>query len=212
MKHHSIQHSTSQRRRGSTLVEAMVSALLVGILSVGTLTAIGAVSRSRQLMNTRVRAHDLAQMLLAEVLQKHYLDDLVPESGIGLNPGEVAPRINFDDVDDFHNWDATPPVDHSGNPLAEYPGWRRQVFVQWVNPGNLVPSVSETQLKKITVRVTSPLGVVTEVHSLRNRHGALEQQPTAAGTIVSWVGVTLKVGPDSTPTTSGISIVNHATD
>lgn len=77
------------------------------------------------------------------------------EIALGIDPGEDSGnRENFNDVDDYNGWSASPPQDPSGTVLKGLEGWKRQVEVAWVDPSNLGQVVgAESSLKRITVSV-----------------------------------------------------------
>ncbi|MEQ9406108.1 MAG: prepilin-type N-terminal cleavage/methylation domain-containing protein [Fuerstiella sp.] len=201
-----------RHRRGLSLVEVLVSSVMLATLAIGALTTVGAVSMSRSRMNDRMKAYALAEQLLSEVMQARYTDPETPAGQPGPDAGEAAPRFSFDDVDDFDQWNAAPPVDRTGTAVPAYAGWRRQVRVQWVTPDSLLTSSSETGLKQVTVRVTDPQGSSLELQGLRTNRGAVEQQPTRDESVVTWIGMQLQIGSDSPPAVSGTSLVNHAHD
>jgi hypothetical protein len=97
----------------------------------------------------------LAQQLLAEVLQHDYQD---PDETVtfGREATESAvTRADFDDVDDYDGWSASPPEGRDGTPLANAAGWTRAVTVQWIdplNPGQV--EAAESNAKRIEVVAT----------------------------------------------------------
>jgi len=63
-------------------------------------------------------------------------------------------RSAFDDVDDYHNWDASPPKRRDGTAIPDRTDWRRTVQIQHVNPSNLQQMVgTDMGVKRITVIV-----------------------------------------------------------
>jgi type II secretory pathway pseudopilin PulG len=140
---------------GFTLVEAVVSILLVSLLLAGAMKSTSAAMLTRYQSALRVSAIDLACALLAEVVELQYAEPIASPA-FGIESGEVAAtKSTFDDVDDFHLWTESPPTDRGGAALAGAAGFTRSVAVAWVQPANPdTESVAETGLKRITVTVT----------------------------------------------------------
>jgi type II secretory pathway pseudopilin PulG len=138
-----------------TLVEVVISTLVVGLLFVAALRAVSSSQITQTRTSDRSRGHQLAMDLMAEILTQAYADsDAVPL--FGLESGESSTtRAAFDDVDDYHNWTACPPQDKGGTDLAEFAGWARTVQVEWARPADLSQtSTAATGVKRITVTVT----------------------------------------------------------
>jgi hypothetical protein len=140
-----------------TLVEVTVSTLIVGAMAVASLNALGAATRSSVDAGKRGIATTLATDLMTEILEADYVE---PGSGevFGPEANEEAEgnRSLFDDVDDYDGWQASPPQDKDGNPLANRTGWRRQVTVEHVDIDDLENAVLPSDsrgVKRITVEV-----------------------------------------------------------
>ena len=144
-----------RRRRGYALLEVSVSTLLVGVLLVAALRTAGA-SISGQFKNAqRGRAHHLAQDLMAEILQKAYVE--AGGSGLGPESGELSgtSRLAFDDVDDFHDLVDEPPVAFDGTAIVGGAGWKRTVTVAFIQPDDLKASAASDQgVKQVTIIVS----------------------------------------------------------
>jgi len=142
------------RRPALTLVEVVVSTLIVGLMTVAALEGLGATTRSSQSAGNRGIALGLADDLMAEILVTAYSD---PNGSavFGLEPGEAAPRVNFDDVDDFNGWNESPPKAADGSTIADRTEYRRRVTVQRVVPTNPTQATSGTDqgVKQICVTI-----------------------------------------------------------
>ena len=136
-------------------MEAAVSTVIVGLLVVAALGTVGATRRSVQQMGDYKRGALLAQQLMAEILQQSYEDPTEPVV-LGLELSEVGlTRLAFDDVDDYHNWSASPPQNKDGTVIPDLTGWRHSVVVERVSPTNLSQTaISESGVKRITVTVS----------------------------------------------------------
>jgi type II secretory pathway pseudopilin PulG len=138
-----------------TLVEAVISMVIVGVMFVAALNTVGA-SRLAQHKSALVsRGRLLAESLMAEILEQDYKYP-GPAPVFGREAGESSgTRAAFDDVDDYQDWTETPLAARDGSLLANSTGWKRTVSVEWIDPLDpaQVRSV-ETNAKRITVTVT----------------------------------------------------------
>jgi hypothetical protein len=164
------------------LTEVVVATFLVGLLLVSALTAVGGLVRLRTAADLRTRAVLLADDLTSEILEHAYVDpdgDAQPHPWAFFGYGPIlAPegaeasgtRAGFDDVDDFHNWNASPPQHRDGTPLVNATGWRRQVRVEyvWAEATNLT-TVADRGVKRITVTVFKDGVQLAELVTLRTR-------------------------------------------
>jgi len=163
--------SIVQNRHGFTLLEATVSAMIVGVLMVASLQALGA-SRRREISTTdRLLGQQLAGALMNEVMLQAYQE---PDSGqapvFGPEPGEaIGNRSLFDDVDDYAEWKSSPPNDRNGAAISGFSDWTRNVSVQWADPNTLAAtSASFTGLKQVTVTVTRSGKPITSLVGYRS--------------------------------------------
>lgn len=144
--------------RSVTLIEVVISTVIVAVMLTSALQAVGAARLGLRKLNDRSVGMLLAQDLMAEILQQAYNDPaLNPNSGIGPGSDEAATgnRSLYDDVDDYHGWQASPPQYKNGTPIAWATGYQRAVTVVWVNPANpsaTVGSPSGAKLITVTVR------------------------------------------------------------
>ena len=78
-------------------------------------------------------------------------------------------RTNWDDVDDYYQWNASPPQDRNGNALPNTSGWKRTASVEWVDPSNPAATVGSDQgLKRITVTVQRNGQVLAKLVALKS--------------------------------------------
>ena len=193
---------------GFTLVEAVLSMLLVATVLVAAAEMVGASARARVVEKEQARSKELARQLLDEIMQNAYAD---PGSSPVFGPESGETRATFDDVDDFDNWQETPPRTKSGTPLPGYDGWRWKVKVSWADPANPgASSGSETGLKRIRVTVTTPTGKETTLTALRSKESAYAKKYEARTTYVGGVNITLQVGSETgAKVVSGVNLVNQ---
>jgi len=134
-----------------TLVEAVISTVIVAVMFVAALNTVGASKLTQHRAALTSRGRLFAEMLLSEITQQSYKDS-------GANPlfgpetGELTTtRADFDDVDDYSGWSKRPEA-KDGSALVNSVGWMQTVTVQWIDRLNpsLVQLV-ETNAKRITV-------------------------------------------------------------
>ncbi len=141
---------------------------------------------------------------MGEILQCHYQDPeaaaLVVDPTFGPEADETSTptRADFDDIDDYNGWIASPPEDRQGTPLDVDAKYERTVQVEFVDPSTPAALgtselVGETGLKRITVTVASPDQSLSLV-ALRGSASSYDREPAVVGTFVRWVGVTLQLG------------------
>lgn len=149
--------------QGLSLIEVMVSLLIITIGIVGFGMAIPLQKDNVEAMQEKRIALLLAKQMMEEIQAKAYEDSNQTPVLFGLEPGEDAPRINFDDVDDYNDWDKNPPQYPDGTILndesetPDYQGFRRRVVVENVTDydyGNIQLD-GTTNSKRITVTVSS---------------------------------------------------------
>ena len=156
-------------RTGLTLVEVVISTLIVGVMTVAALNALAGATRSGVSAGNRAIALGMADQLMAEILAVEYSD---PDGSavFGLESGEAAPRINFDDVDDFHGWNCQPPQYRDGTVMADRDDWRQRVTVQRAVPANPLQAPSgptDSGAKRIRVWIEYNGTVLAEQYAVR---------------------------------------------
>lgn len=155
-----------------TLVEAVLSVLIVGIMLVAALSTVGASRLSQHRTSQYSRGQLLAESLMAEILQQDYLD---PNDTpvFGIEPGESAStRADFDDVDDYDGWSSTPPAQQDGTQIPDLADWERSVSVQWVDPDNIMQvKGAESGAKRVTVTVSCDSKQVSSLTAIRTNSG-----------------------------------------
>jgi len=201
----------NQARAGMTLIECAISIAVVAIMLVAALSAMGSFARARQSQFDRCVGSGLARALVTEILQARYLE---PDQNVyfGREPGESANnRSDWDDVDDYNGMNECPPKSKAGAAIVGADGWRRAVSVAYVQPDNPnVVAAEDTGLVRITVTVTSPKGVATQLSALRGDQSIYDQPPDQDGTFVTWVGAEMQIGPDPTKRlTTGANVLNR---
>jgi len=200
----------SKRRRGITLVEVIVSTMLVGLVLVGAMNGVGSVLKTWRAGEQRHDGLNLCQQLMMEILQQRYEEPDDPVQFGRESSESGGDRGLWDDIDDYHGWSSAP-EDASGNPLAGYGNWTRSVTVELAQLADPTQTaVSDEGLKRITVTVTDPSGQTTVLNAYRSKWGVLEEAPDAAATLQTMVTDELEVGGLSLH--GGVQVQNHAQD
>lgn len=143
-------------RAGISLVEVSVSTLLVGLLVVSALRCVAGATQSADSSASRTEGMLLAENLMEEILQQDYSE---PEDSavFGIEGSEATEnRTKWDDVDDYHQWTASPPQRKDGTTVADSE-WSRTVTVEHVAAEDFAdvrPDTEDTGVKKITVVVS----------------------------------------------------------
>ncbi len=156
-----------QWARGLTLVETVISLVIVGVMLVAALSTVGASRLSQYRISEYSRGQHLAQRMLVEILGRPYADPN-GSTTLGIETGEsTATRLDFDDIDDYDNWWASPPQDPNGSLIMDDDTWAQSVTVCWVDANDpRVVRDLDTGAKGITVTVTHddrPVAVLTAI-------------------------------------------------
>lgn len=160
---------TTPRSRGLTLVEAVISVVVVGLMLAASLRA-GAMVAATQL-DTRDRG--LAQRLAASMAVE------LRATGFG---GENTSFRDFWDhgdtresyvsMDEYHGWASQPPRDLSGTVVVGADRLKRLVEVSWFDLDQNAKSDIPTRYKLATVRVMRGSQTLAELEVMRSVSGA----------------------------------------
>ena len=167
-------------KRAFTMVECVMSLVLVSGLMVVSLNTVGASTVSQSRTGDRAIGQLLAMELMTEILQQPY-EDPTETTAFGLETldGLSVTRIGFDDVDDYQNLSMLP-QSKNGTTYAEYVGWTLTVAVTRVDLSNhSLTRTIETGVKKIEVTAKRGQITVASMVALKTKGPA-----TASGTIV----------------------------
>jgi type II secretory pathway pseudopilin PulG len=150
------------------MIEVVASTMIVGLMAVAALNSLGAATRSAESIGNRAVAAGLADELMAEILGTKYSD---PSGSpvFGPEAGETAgPRSAFDDVDDYHGWNQSPPKYRDGTTMPDRTDWRQRVQVRLIVPSNpSQTSATDQGAKQITVFIEYQDGVLAQQHAVR---------------------------------------------
>lgn len=162
--------SSLNRQKGVTLVELVISIVVLSIAMVALMYSFSASMTGSGDPLWRNKTLKLAQLYLDEILAKRY-DENTPLgglpfvgspscSGLGPDSGETS-RADFDDVDDYHDPNPQVPSSLTGALDTSYSNYRITINVECddslavgaLDPGG---NVSNAQAKKISVMITPP--------------------------------------------------------
>ncbi len=200
--------TSSRRRRGLTLVECVLSVVIVSVMVVAALRATGSVARTMVVQQNRSQAMALARQLMSEIAQQAYVD---PGSTPVFGPEAGESRPTFDDVDDYNGLYDSPPKSRSNAALVGFSTWRWQATVEYIDATTFLPVPAvDTGIKRITITVTDPTNKVLTLRGLRTSASAYEKTYAGQSTYLSWGTVTLQVGSDSkAKVVAGVNPVNQ---
>jgi type II secretory pathway pseudopilin PulG len=184
---------TARRAGGFSLVEAMVSAGIVGVMLVASVNLLSSAARTRVADSNRRTALLLAQQLMSEVIAQPYKDENLLALLFGPELGENS-RADFDDVDDYSNYQEKPLKDRGGAVIAGFEAWKRKVKVIYVSTGDLSQSATDTGLELVQVTAIDPRGVETSVYALRAERAVPADTPATGSTWAQWTDIDLQVG------------------
>ncbi len=149
----------SARRAGFSLLEVVISTSLVGLMIVPAMQLTASALRASKEISLHGQGVGLAESLMSEILQTDYEEpDDAPAFGVEGSEAaaHLGPRTLWDDVDDYFQWDASPPQAKDGTVLPNLVGWRRTVKIVHVDPDNLSTALADNDdrgVKRITVTV-----------------------------------------------------------
>lgn len=118
-------------RRGLSMVETVVSLMVVGVLLAAALNTVGATMAVRQQAEDMELAAWLAQDLMAEILAAEYGEEHVSVTGEEMDDGD---REDFDEVNDFQGLVESPPVMRDGTAITWAAGLTRSVMIVDAHP------------------------------------------------------------------------------
>ena len=138
---------------GFSLVEALLAAAILAVLTVAALQLFANLGRSHANLAGDDIAEQLVLDMILEIKQKAYADPDSPTS-FGLEPGESLPRDTFDDVDDYFQYVATTPCLPDGAAYPQAEGLTRTVTVRRVAANDFSQTVSADEgFKEVTITV-----------------------------------------------------------
>lgn len=168
-------------QRGFTLVEAIVTMLVMSVAVLGVTFSMSYGVRIQAAAGTQSAGLELAQAYFEEIAALRF-DENTPVGGvpacaplttpcslaIAFDDGES--RDLFDDVDDFDGLDESPPRDARGQVRIGYDGYRVQASVRYLTIAEVgaLGVDRDTDAKVVTLAVTPPGGQPLAFTALRS--------------------------------------------
>ncbi len=155
---------TPQRFRvGISMIEVVVSTLLVSTILIVSLNASSNLLRNRLTSSESVEGQLLARRYLDEITSLGFMDHDANVVFGAESDESTSDRMTLDDVDDYHGLVLAPPTSRSGNAITGYTGWTVAVSVSPADStasGFVLSADQSLPLRQIVASCTSPLGGV----------------------------------------------------
>ena len=177
-----------QYRCAFSLVEVLVSLAIIGMAGAALLLATESANQNGNDALSATIARGIAEQVLDDVMGQRYM--AVGESStvlpLGIETGEASTPVKtalFDDTDDFHGLDQSPPLDRWGISLGQGNGagglrpddfrlspsylanWRLTVAIRYVDEANPAADLAGNAtggMRSATVTVTRTVNGVTD--------------------------------------------------
>ncbi|WP_196139764.1 Tfp pilus assembly protein FimT/FimU [Aliikangiella sp. G2MR2-5] len=151
--------------RGYSLIELVITIVLTSIVVVVFLTLFSSIQRSSVEPVFQIKAAELGQAVLEEISLKNFdenspagnarrcNDSGAPSCTSTPGPDSGETRETYDDIDDYHGINQSPPEDALGNPQIGYASYSLSVAVNYAGDDLALPTQS---IKRIQVTITAP--------------------------------------------------------
>jgi prepilin-type N-terminal cleavage/methylation domain-containing protein len=151
--------STKQRRRGFTLLEGLIAAVVLALLVLGVAGALSASYEQSASVRATSTAINLARQLADEIVSKPF------DSSDTLGGG--GPRSAFANVSAYHNYTdnstALPMLSGGSLDVTGSDAYVRKVTVQPGAQASIDLTSPATNFAIVTVKVTTPTGEVVSI-------------------------------------------------
>jgi len=171
-----------QRQAGVTLIELIISIVVITVAVVGVLAAMNTAVRHSADPMLQTQANAIAQSYLEEIMLRAFCDpdlDLDPDQNcdvgnlpgtadcmVCLEPVEPDGRAVYDNVCDYHNLNDAGAVDQNGADIVGLEGYSVRVTVATDDTLNGLQGAS-CEVLRVDVQVTHSAGVDTTVSAYR---------------------------------------------
>lgn len=149
---------SSLQQRGLTLVELVITIVIVGIAVIGVLAVLARSSTSSAEAMVQAQAVAIGNAYLEEALLKPFVDP----DGVD---GEGS-RTLFDDVDDYNGLDDNGARNQTNTALSGLASYRVRMTVA----SGALGALAATDVKRVDVSVTHPIGVAMTFSGYRTRY------------------------------------------
>jgi MSHA pilin protein MshD len=151
--------SMRNRSGGATLVELIVSIVVIAIAVTSVLGLLSEISVRSASAMMATQAESIASAYLDEALSQAFVDPNLPEAG----------RQNFDDVSDY-NFIDNGARDRQGNAIAGLGQYQVQISTAGPAGVQLGVAPNTTPAIRVTVTVTDPTGAITRLEGFRTSY------------------------------------------
>lgn len=161
---------TNKRNHGFTLIEVLISTLLVGL----AIASLMAANRAFTIANDAGTDLSTAEFLVEQIKEMMALlpvvDPLTETTTFGPESGETL--ASYDDLDDFDGATFSPPINADRSVLTDYATFSQQVTVQNVSASNFEQVVTDHSsfFVRVTVNVYQNSQLITSASWLRARY------------------------------------------
>ncbi len=150
-----------KRQAGMTLVELVISIVIVGIAASALYSAMAAIAGRSADPLLRQQSLMIAEAYLEEILLQPFLD-----SGGSVCPAAPSSRANYDNVCDYNGLDDKGARDASGQAITALASYRVQVQVA----AQALGSVTASKALLVQVTVTDPVGHILRLDGYRTHY------------------------------------------
>ncbi len=190
---------SGRAERGFTLFEALIAIVLAATAAAALLLGLTSSNQTTEFGYEQAIALGIAEQLADEIVGKSYVERLEDPYGSSLGPNALeidGNRLEYNDIDDFHQFTAKPPQSPMEMTLGEDDGegglrhpnfrfappnfdqWREYVEVYFVSDGD--PTV------RLSAGQTSSLKVV-EVHVFKDVGGGVEKELANVRRVIGYI-------------------------
>ncbi len=141
-----------QRARGFTLIEVLISIILIGVAIAALVASNAAFTQSNAAGTELSTAEFLLEQIKELTATLATIDPQTKKATFGPEEGTLA---GYDDIDDFDTASFSPPIDANRQVLVEFTGFVQQVTVENVNAANFDQVVADhnSDFVRVTVEV-----------------------------------------------------------
>lgn len=159
-------------RRAFTIIEAVICSIVVAFMAVAAGGAVAGATRARNTLATSAMANATADILLAEILPRSYVDPQTPDAALGIDTGEsTATRSTLDDIDDYSGLVLSPITNRSGEAIAPTTLTARITIEQFDATTMKPTTLARTGLTRITIEILQGTRIVATRVAFRSRQG-----------------------------------------
>jgi len=140
---------------GFSYVEVLLASVIMSVLLVSGLKLFTNLGWSQQATASREEAGFLVINMFEEIKRQAYKDPTATDDTLGREVGESATsRENYNDIDDYQNWSATPPEDQAGQPYDQYSHLTRSVSIRYVRATDFSQPAANEGFKEVTITIS----------------------------------------------------------